>query len=72
MEYLRIRFPKDRPVLVNGNPSGRTNIVIEIEAGTHTISLAPPPDFRPTEITVVLEPNQTSPLDPREVTFETV
>lgn len=72
MEYLKVNFPKERGVLVNGNQSGKTNLVIEIEAGTHTISLAPPPDFSPREINVILEPNQTSPLSPQEVTFETV
>lgn len=72
MEYLKVNFLKERGVLVNGNQSGKTNLVIEIEAGTHTISLAPPPDFSPREINVTLEPNQTSPLSPQEVTFETV
>ena len=72
MEYLKVNFSKDRGVLVDGNPSGRTNVVIEIEAGTYTISLAPPPDFAPEEQGVVLDPNETSPLSPKEISFATV
>jgi len=72
MEFVKVIFFEERGVLVNGKRSGKTNLVIEIEAGTHTISLAPPTDFKPKKIKVVLEADQTGPLSPKEVTFETV
>ncbi|TMB71137.1 MAG: hypothetical protein E6J54_12945 [Deltaproteobacteria bacterium] len=72
MEFLKVIFFEERGVLVNGKQSDKTNLVIEIEAGTHTISLAPPTDFKPKKIKVVLEADQTGPLSPKEVTFETV
>ena len=70
MEYLVVRFgvPTDRRgVLVNGNPFGQTNTLIQIEAGTHTIALVPPPDFSPPSQTVVIA--DTSELAPFTVTF---
>jgi hypothetical protein len=72
MEYVKVNFRMNKKVLVNGRPCGSTNLVIEIEAGAHTVSLAAPADFKPAEIEVVLEPNQTSPLNPREITFESL
>jgi hypothetical protein len=72
MGFLKVNFPSKRAVLVNGNRSGKTNVVIEIQNGTHTISLAPPPDFKPNRITIILEPNGSGPLSPQEVTFEKI
>jgi len=73
MEYLKINFPEVRGLLVNGKPFGKTTQeVIEIEAGTHTISLQPPANFQPQEIIIVLEPNKTGPLSYREVDFEKI
>jgi len=73
MEYLKVKFPgEERGVLIEGKLSGKTNIVIEREAGTYRISLKPPADFDPKEIQVVLGPNETGPLSPKEVTFAKV
>lgn len=68
MEYLVVHFPRSRRVNVDGEYHGRTEELIELEAGTHTVTLDPPPDFRPPELTVVLQ--DTSPLTPSEATFE--
>ena len=65
---LRVR----RDHVIEAMVKGLGARVIEIEAGTHTISLAPPTDFKPKKIKVVLEADQTGPLSPKEVTFETV
>jgi hypothetical protein len=73
MAFLKIIFPEEqRGVLVNRKLCGKTNVVIEIQAGTHTISLVPPPDCKPAEIQIVLGPNDTGPLSPLEVTFEKI
>jgi hypothetical protein len=67
MEYLAVRFEASRRVLVNDNPFGFTNTVIQLDAGTHQITLEPPPDFSPIAQTVMVR--DTSPLDPMIVTF---
>lgn len=70
MEHLKVIFPEDgRGVLIDGQRNGTTNVVIQIDAGTYTVSLVPPPVFIPTEQRVVLDPNQTGPLSPKEVAF---
>jgi hypothetical protein len=68
MEYLLVHFPDDRNVLIDNNVQGRTNETIELEAGTHVISLkSPPQDFRPRQKKIILA--ETSALTPREVSF---
>lgn len=68
MEYLVVHFPRSRRVKVDGEFHGRTEELIELEAGTHTVTLGPPPNFAPAKRTVVLK--DTSPLSPCEVAFE--
>lgn len=69
MEYLLVHFPRSRRVLIDDEFNGRTNELIELEAGRHTVSLGPPYDnYEPDEYTVILK--NTSVLNPREVTFE--
>lgn len=70
MEYLIVHFPRSRRVKVDGEFNRRTEELIELEAGTHTITLGPPPNFTPSDRRIVLK--DTSPLSPREVTFELV
>lgn len=70
MEYLIVHFPRSRRVKVDGEFHGQTEELIELEAGTHMITLGPPPNFTPSEQRIVLK--NTSPLSPREVTFELV
>ena len=67
MEYLVVKFETSRRVRINDNPFGFTNTVIQIEAGTHTVTLEAPPDFSPLAQTVLIE--NTSPLAPLTVTF---
>ena len=55
MEYLIAIFEDDRQVIIDKKPQGRTNQVIEVESGTHTVTLEKPPfDFQPKEITLIL------------------
>lgn len=71
MEFLLVRFEDDRELIIDGDTQGRTNIAIELEKGTHIISLKSPPlDFRPQEIKIVLE--NTTALSPMEVRFEKI
>jgi len=68
MEFLLVHFERSRRVKVDDEFNGRTEVVIELEAGTHVVSLGPPDNFKPSEQTVVLK--NTSPLQPREITFD--
>jgi len=68
MEYLVVTFPRPRRVKVDDEFNGSTGEVIELEAGTHVITLGPPANFKPTERRILLK--NTSELSPREITFE--
>jgi hypothetical protein len=68
MEYLVVHFPRSRRVLIDDEFNGRTEELIELEAGRHVVSLGPPYDnFTPDQYTVILR--DTSELEPREVSF---
>jgi hypothetical protein len=68
MEYLIVRFPRSRRVKINDEFNGRTDDVLELEAGHHVVSLGPPYNFTPDARTIILK--NTAELDPREVCFE--
>jgi hypothetical protein len=68
MEYLVVHFPRSRRVMVDDEFNGRTEEIIELEAGTHVISLGPPANFAPAERKIVLA--DTDPTSPREVSFD--
>jgi len=68
MEYLLVHFCRSRRVKIDDEFNGRTDEVIEIEAGSHVVSLGPPNNFTPDDQTIILK--DTSELDPREITFD--
>lgn len=68
MEFLRVNFQRSRRVSIDNEFNGRTNTLIQLEAGKHSVSLGPPYNFTPEERTVILK--DTSSLEPREVSFE--
>jgi hypothetical protein len=68
MEYLVVRFPRSRRVIIDGEFNGRTDELVELEAGTYTVSLGPPANFTPESRRVVLK--DTSVLAPKEVAFD--
>ena len=70
MEYLIVHFPRSRRVKIDDEFNGRTDDVIEIEAGKHVVSLGPPYNFTPDEQTIILK--DTAPLQLREVSFDLV
>lgn len=68
MEFLLVTFEEDRGVIINSAPGAwRTNQLLMLEAGTYTIALAPPADFTPIGIGIVLE--DTTVIEPYEITF---
>jgi hypothetical protein len=68
MEFVTVRFPELRTVLVDGEEAGTTDAVLRVNEGTHTIKLAAPKDYKPAwrrpKVT------GTTPVEPIEVTFE--
>ena len=68
MEFLVVHFPRSRRVLVDNEFNGRTEDLIEIEAGRHVVSLGPPYNYTPKEQAIILK--DTAELDPREVSFD--
>lgn len=68
MEYLLINFREGRPVIIDDHEQGKTNEVIELVGGQHTVTLGGKPDFTPPEQTVVIN-NNTSVVTPYELHF---
>ena len=68
MEYLIVHFPRSRRVKVDDDFNGRTDELIELEAGSHVVTLGPPENFTPIERRLVLK--DTSELEPREISFD--
>jgi hypothetical protein len=68
MEYLIVHFARSRRVLVDDEFNGRTDNLIELEAGRHVVSLGPPYNYTPEEQAVILK--DTAELNPHEVSFD--
>ena len=68
MEYLIVGFRESRTVLIDSVPQGSTNVVLELERGMHSLTLAPPADFSPPEQKVLLQ--NTAVLDPCQIQFQ--
>jgi len=68
MEFLLVIFDDSREVRVGGVSQGKTNIVLELEAGVHRVALGPPNDFSPLEQKVRLA--NTAAMDPCRVVFQ--
>ena len=70
MEYLIVHCPQRRSVIVDGILHGETEKLIELEAGTYTITLEPADGCQPPRIQVVLQ--NTTLIKPCEVSFALV
>ena len=69
-EHVRIEFEGDEAVYIDGQPSGRTNETLRVEAGTHGFALGdaassacPPPREIP------IDPGCSTIVKPFVVTF---
>ena len=67
MEYVKVTFPTDRLVYIDGEENGNTNEVLRVEAGTHLFELGNLANFRPATRTVKVQ--DTTALEPLEVKF---
>jgi hypothetical protein len=67
MEYVTVVFPDDRQVFIDGTASGRTNLTLQVETGTHTFNLGSPRNYTPAWRRPQVQ--GTTAIDPLEVTF---
>ena len=70
MEYLLVKFQESRGVIIDGTSEGMTNQVLELETGTHSVTLEAPPDFTPDLHEFILR--KTSVISPRIISFEKI
>lgn len=68
MEFLVVKFDEERGVLIDEINQGKTGALIELSAGTYTVSLDGEENFTPKTKKIKLK--KTSPIKPMEVTFE--
>ena len=67
MEFVKVTFPTDRLVYIDGEENGNTNEVLRVDAGTHVFELGNLANYRPASRTVVVK--DTSALEPLEIAF---
>jgi hypothetical protein len=67
MEYVKVTFPTDRLVYIDGEENGSTNKVLRVEAGTHVFELGNLANYRPASRKVKVE--DTTGLEPLEIEF---
>ncbi len=66
-EFLLVKFPESRQLVLNGFTQGRTNMVTRLEAGTYTVELAGQHNYSPDSQTVTLR--FTAITNPAVLTF---
>jgi hypothetical protein len=50
MEFVKVLFPTERDVFIDGQVSGKTNQVLAVGLGHHKFTLGGPPNYTPSEI----------------------
>jgi hypothetical protein len=70
MEFLKVEFPDDCGVVINGaTGTWRTNQTLQFQAGHYIVSLSlPPGTFDPPQIPIMLA--STDILSPLKITFK--
>ena len=66
-EYIKVTFPTRRKVRVDGEATGFTNKVIQVETGHHTFDLGPKQNYSPEELDVNVI--GTIPTEPMIISF---
>ena len=67
MEYVKVTFPTNRLVYINGEKGGYTNDVLRLAAGTHEFTLGQLKNYEPESQEI--EVDGTTVLEPLEVVF---
>ena len=68
MEYVKVKYPTSRAVLVDDEKTGLTNEILRMGEGTHTFALNGAKNYKP--LSQTLEIQGTNPVSPMEVAFE--
>jgi len=68
MEFVIVKYPMSRTVLVDGEKSGLTNKILRLAEGTHTFELSGAKNYKPLSQTLAIK--GTDSVNPKEVTFE--
>jgi hypothetical protein len=66
-QFLRVVFPTDRLVYVNGRKTGRTNETLRVGEGTQLVDLGPRRNYQPAQKVVTMR--RTTGENPLEVRF---
>lgn len=67
MEYVKVTFPTDRLVYIDGEENGYTNEVLRVDAGTHVFELGNLANYRPAQRKVRVA--GTTVIEPLEIAF---
>jgi hypothetical protein len=67
MEYVKVTFPTDRLVYIDGEENGNTNELLRVEAGTHVFELGNLQNYRPASRKEMVK--DTTALEPLEIKF---
>jgi hypothetical protein len=69
MEFLLVEFDEERKVIIDDvEGDWLTNQTLNIEAGPHWVTLAPPSNFTPQD-GIPINLHHTTVLDPKRITF---
>jgi hypothetical protein len=66
-EQVRVNYPEERDVYIDGNLNGKTNEILRVGTGTHIFSLGEPKDYTPESCTRTI--SDTTPLKPEDIDF---
>jgi hypothetical protein len=67
MEYVIVKYPEIRGVLIDDKPSGNTNKTLMAEEGHHEFKLDGEPDYTPLDQVVLVQ--YTDPDNPMKIIF---
>ena len=67
MEYVKVTFPTNRLVYIDGEQNGSTNDVLRVDAGTHIFELGNLDNYRPGSRKVLVQ--DTTVFEPLEIAF---
>lgn len=69
-EYVKVTFPTQRRVWVDGQPAGTTNKIFQVQTGSHTFHLGPKKNYKPERRQRMVK--GTLPEEPMIIAFERV
>lgn len=67
MEFVKVIYPTNRFVYIDGDKGGKTNDVLRVAAGTHGFDLGPLKNYEPESQDA--EVSGTTVLQPMEIVF---